>query len=46
MLNFIKELGSETIVKIVLAATTIFFFFSEVAFKTSDALQPLINALG
>ena len=45
MFTFLKSLTGEAIVKAVLIITTIVFAFSELAFKTSDALQPIINGL-
>ena len=45
MLNLIKELSNETLVKIGLGAMSIFFFFSEVAFKTSDSIAALASSI-
>lgn len=46
MLNLIKELSSETLVKIGLVLMTFFFAVSEVAFKTSDAISGLAASIG
>lgn len=45
MLNLIKELSGETLVKIGLGAMGLFFFFSEIAFKTSDAISGLAASI-
>ena len=45
MLNLIKELSGETLVKITLGLMGIFFLVSEVAFKASDTIGALAASI-